>query len=347
MSGTSLDGLDLAYAEYRFDKKEWFFTTGLAITVKYPSDIIKKLEGAMELDGLALTEFDVTYGEWIGHQVNEFIKKQKLEPEFIASHGHTVFHQPEKKFTLQIGNGNVIHAVTGLPVIYNFRNLDLALGGQGAPLVPVGDALLFSKYNYCLNIGGIANISKSEKNDIQAFDICAANMVLNRLAKRNGHDFDKDGKIAAEGDLIEPLLRELDSLPYFQKKGPRSLGYEHVSEDVFPLLSEDYVVEDLLHTYCHHIAKKVKESLNGFNVQKDQTMLVTGGGVRNKFLVKLLKEYCPVKVEVPKVEIVDYKEALVFGFLGVLRLRGEKNVWSKVTGASSDSCSGIVAGYFK
>ena len=345
MSGTSMDGLDICYSEYHLLKNQWSFTTGPAKTIAYPNDIKDKLKESMQLNGEDLTTFDTAYGLWIGEQVNNFIRKEKITPGFIASHGHTVFHQPEKKCTLQIGDGNAIHAVTGMPVIYNFRKLDVALGGQGAPLVPVGDAMLFGSYNYCLNLGGIANISKTENSDILAFDICAANMVLNYLSQRDGKDFDRDGTTAARGALIDPLLRELDTLDFYSKKGPKSLGYEYISEKVFPLLSDDYLVDDLLHTYTHHIAKKVCESLQDLNSQEGQTMLVTGGGARNKYLIKLLKEYCsPLKVEVPAVEIIDYKEAIVFGFLGLLRLRGEINVRAQVTGASKDSCSGTIAG---
>lgn len=345
MSGTSLDGLDIAYCEYQQKNDEWFFSPGAATTVDYPKDVKEKLENIMEMNGLDLIAFDSYYGHWIGEQINKFIKKNNLSPDFIASHGHTVFHQPENNLTLQIGDGSAIHAKTEIPVIYNFRKLDVALGGQGAPLVPVGDALLFSKYKYCLNIGGIANISKTSKKKVEAYDICAANMVLNRLARRKDVDYDADGKIAAEGDLIEQLLKELDQLDFYQKDGPRSLGYEHVKKDIFPLLSEDYVVEDLLHTYSHHIAKKIGEAIKKHNGKEEHRMLVTGGGARNKFLIKLLKKYChPVKIEVPAAQIVDYKEAIVFGFLGVLKIRGENNIWHQVTGSSKDSCSGVIAG---
>jgi anhydro-N-acetylmuramic acid kinase len=348
MSGTSLDGLDIAYSEYYLKNNEWSFSSGPAKTITYPDEIKKKLERSMEFNGEELAAFDSSYGLWIGEQVNQFIRKQGLSPDFIASHGHTVFHQPENKYTLQIGDGNGIHAVTGIPVIFNFRKLDVALGGQGAPLVPVGDAFLFSTYDYCLNLGGIANISRVDGKDAVAYDIGAANMVLNFLARRNGEDYDTDGNTAVKGKMIEPLLRELDQLDFYIKKGPKSLGYEHVSQQVLPLLSEDYVVDDLLHTYTHHIAKKISESLRELDGKEGHNMLVTGGGARNKYLIKLLRDYCkPVKVDLPKVEIIDYKEAIVFGFLGLLRILGETNVWAHVTGASRDSCSGIIAGDFK
>lgn len=348
MSGTSLDGLDIAYAEYHLKDNEWSFSPGPAKTIKYPDEIKKKLESSMQFSGEELAELDSSYGLWIGEQVNEFIKKQHLSPNFIASHGHTVFHQPENNYTLQIGDGNGINAVTGIPVISNFRKLDVALGGQGAPLVPVGDAMLFSTYDYCLNLGGIANISRADGKDAIAYDICGANMVLNFLARRNGEDYDTDGKTAAKGELIEPLLKELDRLAFYTKKGPKSLGYEHVSQQVFPLLSEEYVVDDLLNTYTHHVAKKIGESLSELGGIEGQNMLITGGGARNKYLIKLIREYCkPVKVTLPKAEIIDYKEAIVFGFLGLLRILGESNVWAKVTGASRDSCSGEIVGYIK
>lgn len=346
MSGTSLDGLDIAYTEFKKNKGKWTYNTKVVTTIEYADDIKNKFKKALKMPGAELSAFDAAYGLWIGEQVKNFIEENKLEPGFIASHGHTIFHQPDNNFTLQIGDGSSIHAITQIPVIYNFRKLDVALGGQGAPLVPVGDALLFSDYNYCINLGGIANITKNTADkEVLAYDICPANMVLNHLAQRIGASYDNKGETAAKGKLLEPLLKELEDLSYYKKDGPKSLGYEYISEHVFPLLSEDYVVEDLLHTYCHHIAKMVAAEILKLNGKEGQKVLISGGGAYNDYLISLLENYCkPVSIEVPDQKLLEHKESIIFAFLGVLRLEGENNVWSRVTGASRDSCSGTIVG---
>lgn len=347
MSGTSLDGLDIAYTEFFKDTDKWSFKTGSATTIEYTDEIKKKFKSALKMSGAQLTAFDSAFGLWIGKEVKQFIDDNDLAPDFIASHGHTIFHQPDNNFTLQIGDGHSIHAIAGVPVIYNFRKLDVALGGQGAPLVPIGELLLFSGYDFCLNLGGIANITKNSKKKMAAYDVCPANIVLNHLSKRAGSAYDKNGDIAASGDLIEPLLKEMEELDFYKKSGPKSLGYEYISEYFFPLLSKEYVVEDLLHTFCHHIAKMVASEMIKLNGKENKKLLITGGGAYNSFLINLLEQYCkPVTVEVPENNIVEYKEAIVFSFLGLLRLEGHNNVLSKVTGASNDSCSGAIVGSF-
>lgn len=348
MSGTSLDGLDIAYTEFKKNNDKWTYNAKAVTTIEYTDDIKNKFKKALKMPGAELSAFDSAYGLWIGEQIKKFIEKNNLNPDFIASHGHTIFHQPDNNFTLQIGDGSSIHAVAEVPVIYNFRKLDVALGGQGAPLVPVGDALLFNEYDFCINIGGIANVTKNTSEELLAYDICPANMVLNHLAKRAGASYDDKGEIAASGKLIEPLLNEIESIDYYQKDGPKSLGFEYVSEKYLPYLSKDYVVEDLLHTYCHHIAKMISVELLKLNGKEGQKALVTGGGAYNKYLIDLIKKYCqPVEVEVPDKQLLEYKESIIFAFLGVLRVAGENNVWARVTGASRDSCSGTLVGTLK
>lgn len=347
MSGTSLDGLDIAFVSYERNNSRWNFSVLNATTIKYSEALYKQLSDAIYLNGLELCHLDSIYGQWLGSQINAFIKEHNIHPDFIASHGHTIFHQPEKGFTYQIGNGHTIHALTKIPVIYNFRNLDVALRGQGAPLVPVGDHLLFSDYNYCLNIGGIANISYTDGNDVRAFDVCPANMVLNMLAARKGKQYDDKGKMAVKGQLIEPLLNKLEKVST-KSKGPHSLGYEEISEKFFPMLDESYVVEDLLHTYNHYIVKMVSEAVDQLGGKSGKRMLVTGGGAYNDFLMTQLHEHCSdLEIVKPESQLVSFKEAIIFGFLGILRLEGENNVYASVTGAQRDSCSGDIVGHIK
>ena len=345
MSGTSLDGLDIAYCEFNHNTV-WSFDLLKSVSIGFPEDIEARLRQSTLLDGLALSQLDVDLALWMGHQVKDFIKKEGFEVDFIASHGHTIFHQPDTRLTLQIGSGTIIHAVTGLPVVYDFRTLDVAWGGQGAPLVPIGDSLLFGQYDYCLNLGGIANISYEEGGARLAYDICACNMVLNYLAGLRSMKYDKNGDMAARGQVVPSLLNELNALSYYQASPPKSLGYEWVRDEIFPLLSEElYSLENMLCTYSDHAAFQIARQVRGAGIQK-RRMLITGGGAFNDFFVQRLRHHCGDEVEVviPEKQIIEFKEALIFAFLGVLRVRGEVNCLSSVTGASKDSCGGVVAG---
>lgn len=345
MSGTSLDGLDLAYCVFRFDK-EYSFVIEKATTIPYPKEMEEQMADLVHASGLALTEAHTSLGRHIGKEARKFLDLHQLTPDLISCHGHTIFHQPHKGFSLQIGSGYHIMVESGITVVNDFRSLDIALGGHGAPLVPVGDELLFGDYDFCLNLGGIANISGRKGKQRIAYDICPANMVLNYLARLAGHSYDAGGKMAAKGQLQSELLEQLNQLDFYSQPAPKSLGYEWVSEQIFPLLSKSKAaVQDLLNTFCHHIARQIRESVTPFSAQKEQKLLVTGGGAYNSFLIKLLeKELQPlgIKVIIPDNLIVEFKEALVFALLAVLRIRGEVNCLASVTGASRDSCSGQV-----
>lgn len=340
MSGTSLDGLDMAYCE--FEKEEtWSFKCLSFETVSYPQHLFDRLKIVTKHTAEELFAVDVELGRWFAKRVNSFIEKNNLQVDFIASHGHTVFHQPEKGFTLQIGNGNVLNNLTGLPVICDFRSKDVSLGGQGAPLVPIGDKLLFSDYDYCVNLGGIANISFDENNERVAFDVVPCNMVLNRLAEKVGKTFDRNGDLARSGKVQYDLLEQLDAWSYLKKSPPKSLGYEQVNKEVFPELDHDkFAIPDLLATYTYHISKQLVNVIN----RKATNVLLTGGGAHNEFLVQLLSKQLAgkAKVVVPDRQLVDFKEAIVFAFLGVLKARDEVNCLASVTGASQDSSGGVI-----
>ena len=346
MSGTSVDGLDLACCSFTFKNGRWNYHIAEARTISYPEDWRKRLLNIVDLPAEGIWIADREFGEYIGVCINEFIRDTGLRPSLIASHGHTVFHQPEKKLTLQIGNGLAINAVTGLTTVTDFRRLDVILGGQGAPLVPVGDRYLFPDYSACLNLGGFSNLSYETSGNRIACDICPVNIVLNRLAAQLNFPFDRGGELARKGKLIPGLLDQLNELNFYKRYGPKSLGLEWVNENVTPLLMAHNNVYDLLNTFTRHIAFQISEIIDKIINAEDKqaNVLVTGGGAYNDYLIQLIREKSNVKViyEIPGNLLVDYKESLIFAFLGELRIRKEINALKSVTGASRDSIGGVI-----
>jgi anhydro-N-acetylmuramic acid kinase len=341
MSGTSLDGLDLAYCHFTHEEGIWNYKILQAETVEYSEERKKQLNKIMLGSALEITAANAELGIFIGKEIKKMVTKNSLAVDFISSHGHTIYHQPSKGFTLQIGSGAYICAGAKLPVVCDFRSLDVALGGQGAPLVPIGDKLLFSAYEYCLNLGGIANISFDQAGNRIAFDICPVNIVLNELAQQLGKSYDENGKMATGGKVNPDMLQQLNSMDYYEMKFPKSIGREWIDEAVFPLMQKiNLSVEDKLATFCEHVAEQIANIL----LRSGGEMLITGGGAFNSFLVQKIKEACAgkVKVVVPDSNIIMFKEALIFAFLGVLRMRGEVNCLSSVTGADRDNVGGAV-----
>ncbi|MCB0761978.1 MAG: anhydro-N-acetylmuramic acid kinase [Flavobacteriales bacterium] len=332
MSGTSLDGLDLALCEFT-DAMKGKFEVLNGITVQYGPDLVQRLHEAERLDGLGLTTLSNDLAVFIAQQIDKH-----FEGEFIiASHGHTVFHQPEKRLTLQIGNPAVIAALTGRTVVADFRTQDVALEGQGAPLVPIGDKYLFGQYESCLNLGGIANVSYDVEGKRLAGDLGACNMVLNRLSKRMGFAFDDGGQIARTGHVDRYLLGQLNDLPFWRKKFPKSLGKEWVDHHVFPLLQDaDLGLADLMRTYTEHIGFQIGNAL------PSGKCLVTGGGTWNTFLVDCIRAHSEAELIVPDRMMVDFKEAIIFAFLGLLRVHGVTNVECSVTGGPYNLVAGGV-----
>ncbi len=343
MSGTSLDGVDVALCVFTNRNGKWKFEIECAQTISYSSEMKKKLSSLHLASALIFAEEDAEYGKFLGNLVKSFLKKNKASADFVSSHGHTVFHQPKNGFTTQLGDGASLSAACGLPVACDFRTGDVALGGQGAPLVPVGDKLLFNEYKFCLNLGGIANISFDEGDRRIAFDVCPVNMVLNFLSAQKDFDFDKGGKLAAGGKLDQPLMNKLNwSHDYYFKQSPKSLGREDVEKIFFPILKKSKAsVEDKLFTFCRHVAFQI-DSIFPVPYSSKDKMLVTGGGAHNSFLMKTIGEYSKFKIIVPEKRLVDFKEALIFAFLGVLRWHGEVNCLKSVTGAARDSCAGAI-----
>jgi len=349
MSGTSLDGLDLAYCHLINKNGKWSFEILKAETIEYDVTRQKTFTDIMEKGALDITIFNAELGSFIGKEIAIFIKKYSLSPDFISSHGHTIFHQPSKHVTLQIGSGAHISAACGLPVVYDFRSLDVALGGQGAPLVPIGDKLLFSEYEFCLNLGGIANISFENDQKRIAFDICPANIVLNKLSISLGHPFDKDGMLSKKGKVDKVLLTELNAADFYQQAYPKSLGKEWIDKNIFPIINSSKIsVEDKLCTFCEHIAIQIDAVIQKAGLPSSSKILISGGGAFNTFLIERLKQISSGKVNVvvPDKNTVMFKEALIFAFLGVLRIRNEVNCLSSVTGASKDNIGGGLYGDF-
>ena len=344
MSGTSLDGLDIAYCSFEKKLGQWHFDLLQSEFVAYTDEFRARLKQSVNLSAIDLLVLNNQYGEWLGQRAKSFVDRYQLEVDFIASHGHTVFHQIDKQLTYQIGNGQVLANASGQKVICDFRALDVSLGGQGAPLVPIGDKLLFADYDFCLNLGGISNVSFDYQGERIAFDIAPVNMLLSYALRATGLPYDDGGRIAKEGTLNEGLFDALNALQYYKLPFPKSLGYEWFVEEVVPILNQfELPFADLLCTGVHHIAFQIASSL-GHYTHPGAKMLVTGGGVKNHFLIEILRSYLKDEIEVviPSSEIIDFKEAIVFAFMGVLRDRGEINSLKSVTGAVKDGSGGVV-----
>lgn len=349
MSGSSLDGLDICFAQYEEQSGKWKAQIAAADCIGYDAEWQKSLKEASKLDALSLLKLHAAYGRWIGTQVNLFIEKNNLQHKvhFIASHGHTVFHEPKAHLSFQLGDGANIAAVCTLPVISDLRNIDVALEGQGAPIVPIGDKLLFPDHDIWLNIGGIANLSMMDNNEQwKAFDICVANQGLNYFAQQLGMNYDKDGHLAATGQCRQELLAIMNQHPYLSLAAPKSLSNTEAMRMIQPLQEADTVsTQDKLATLCHFIAQQIKQAIQAQSPSrdtKDLKLFVSGGGALNSFLMQTLQSYLNNRFELPDATIIQYKEALVMGLIGVLRWREEVNVLAQTSGASRDSIGGAL-----
>ena len=349
MSGSSLDGLDIAFAEFQENAGKWNYEIREADCYSYSADWIEKLRSATSLNSLDYQLLHVEYGHYIGEQINNFIEHNKLHYQvaLISSHGHTTFHVPLKKMTAQLGDGASIAAETQLPVITDLRAMDIAFGGQGAPIVPIGEKWLLGDFDFFLNLGGIANISfKSEP--YLAFDICAANRVLNMLVNNEGKEYDDKGEMAQHGEINFELLQKLNRLDYYNQPYPKSLSNDFGTDIVYPMIvNTGCKTRDALRTYVEHIVIQIKNAITDLVSPKDHArrLLVTGGGAFNTFLIDKLSEelkQLQVEVIVPGEKLIQYKEAMIMAFMGVLRWRQEYNVLSSVTGASRDSIGGAL-----
>ncbi len=339
MSGSSLDGVDIAYCEFGFDKV-WNFMIIKSETVPYDEHWRNTLQHLDTAHGETLCKTDIEYGNLLSDIISDFVKKNDLVPDIISSHGHTIYHNPAKYYTLQIGNGQVIATKTGIKTITDYRIKDITLGGHGAPLVPIGDQLLFSEYDFCINIGGIANISFLENDKRVAFDICPSNQLLNYLSMQVGKTFDYNGNIAQLGKLDKDLFNKLNDHPYYKLSYPKSISNQLVNNEFIPILNNSNTeIANKLYTTCKHIAYQINEITK---IKKNPGILITGGGAHNGFLVNAIKYETLQNIIVPDKTIINYKEALIFAFMGVLNMKEKINCLSSATGASRDSICGVL-----
>jgi anhydro-N-acetylmuramic acid kinase len=338
MSGSSLDGLDLALCSFWKNDTEFCYDIYKTKTFEYPRTLQQKLQEFFHTSANDFCHTEVEFSNFMAQCVNQFLVNSEIKPNYIAAHGHTAFHQPEKGLTKQIGSGAILAAKTGISTICDFRTTDVALGGQGAPLVPIGDEMLFSDYNGCLNLGGIANISIHQETYRIAYDISLCNIPLNYLAKQYGYEFDNEGKMAKQGTVCQSLLVELNRPEYFIRAGAKSIGFETFARYVKPLLdNSSMTVEDKLRTVCEHISEQIAKNINTL-----QKVLVTGGGAKNRLLIELIQHKTNAQIIIPDNQIIDFKEALIFAFLGYLRIHEEDNCLKSVTGATGNSSSGAI-----
>jgi anhydro-N-acetylmuramic acid kinase len=337
MSGTSLDGVDLAHVSLVRDTG-WSFQIHHAEGIPYSSEWREKLQTAIHLDKKGLVQLNEEYTQFLGNLIRDFITDNIDQPLLaVCSHGHTILHEPDKGKTLQIGNLPKIAAISGQRVVCDFRTQDVAMGGQGAPLVPIGDRLLFSEYDYCLNLGGFSNVSHEKNGGRIAYDICPVNVVFNSHARKLGKEYDENGAFAKAGKIQSPQLQQLNALAYYNQPAPKSLGVEWVEKNVMPILNQITNPKDALATFTEHAAQQISGQF-----EAGKSVLVTGGGAFNAHLINRIKYHCDCKFIIPDNQVVEYKEALIFAMLGVLRLRNEVNCLASVTGASQDHSCGQV-----
>ena len=340
MSGTSLDGVDLAHCTFEESGNGYIYNLDVCETIPYSDEWLNRLKTLHLAPAIEYAETHTAYGRYIGRLIHEFIKTNKISAEFVASHGHTIFHNPGKHYTSQIGEGAAIATGCGLPVVCDFRTGDVAAGGQGAPLVPIGDQLLFAQYDYCLNLGGFANISMQLNGNRIAWDISPANIILNHIAGQKGKSYDKNGEMAASGSINSDLLLTLNSLGYYHILPPKSLGREWIEKEILPMLKLYNIShEDAACTFCEHIAIQIAACLEN---DAKKHMLITGGGAFNTFLIQRIAAHTAVELIIPDNKTVNYKEALVFAFLGLLRMQEKPNCLASVTGASRNVSGGAV-----
>lgn len=341
MSGTSLDGVDLAHIQFRINNQKWTFEILENETIPYSPNWVNRLKLAVDFSKAELEILNQDYTQLLASIISDFIKRHAISDlHAVCSHGHTILHQPQNGFTLQIGNLPEIASLIQQTVVCDFRVQDVQMGGQGAPLVPIGDRILFSEYDYCMNLGGFSNVSFEENNKRIAFDISPVNTVLNFYANQLGLNYDNKGLISRTGKTDELLLAQLNALDFYKKTHPKSLGFEFVKTTILPLIENfEITIEDKLRTFTEHVALQIALALP----TKKGSLLITGGGAYNDFLIERVQSYLPeMKIIIPEAKILEFKEALIFALLGVLKLRDEINVLSSVTGAQKDHSSGVI-----
>ncbi len=350
MSGSSMDGVDLAHCQISEENGKFSYQILKTANYDYDEKWRLRLSKLRTQNAMTYVKTDVFYAHYLSELVNDFIAKNDLKVDLIASHGHTIFHNPEMKTTAQIGDGSTLSALTNLPVVSDFRKADLAMHGEGAPLVAIGDQLLFSEYDFCLNLGGFANISCQKDGKMLAFDIGACNILTNRLARDIDQAYDVDGEIASRGNINEDMLADLNDLEYYSIEGPKSLNRDWISEELWPVVKEfkDLSLEDRMKTLVEHIAFQIGKAIEKLSDGNSdgKTLFITGGGAFNKTLIEQIKKHTEATIIVPEDDLVNYKEALIFALLGYLRVKNQINTLSAATGAVKDVIGGAMSGNF-
>jgi len=339
MSGTSCDGLDIAHSLFWFENNKWIYKLKKYKSVSYSKKLKSRLLKCSKLDALSLKILDLDFGEYIKGEIKKFIKESNTRFDLISCHGHTVFHDAKNKINFQIGNPFIIYKSFQIPIVFNFRELDVIMGGQGAPLVPYGDKHLFYDYDYCINIGGILNISSLNTKRLFGYDICPANIILNYFSRKLNMDFDLNGTISSSGNLDKNLFDKLNNLKYYNQKPPKSLDLRYIENNYLNLF-KDKDPKNILYTYINHIAYQLNNNL----IKRNSKVLLTGGGVFNKHLIEKIESFNKLDHNfiVPNKKIIIFKEAIVFGFLGLLRFLNKKNIDESVTGSEFSTSSGII-----
>jgi anhydro-N-acetylmuramic acid kinase len=339
MSGSSLDGLDIVYC--RIDSVSFDYEIIHAETIEYDLNFYSELKNAHTLSGREILELDIRTGFLYGNLCNDFINKYKISHiDFISSHGHTVFHEPIKGFSLQLGNGNQISKKTGIKTITNLRNKDITYGGQGAPIVPLADLLLFKEYMYCLNLGGISNISIKKNQTIFAYDLSICNQILNHYAQKLGKKYDENGTLSKLGTFCKELFDDLNNLNFCKKTGPKSLSNDFLFNVIEITTSYENKISsyDILNTCCHHIAFQIAKCIEF----KNEKILITGGGTYNQYLIKCIELYNPIEIIIPSENTINYKESLAMSLIGLFKLLNKPNVFGSVTGATINTVNGEI-----
>ena len=350
MSGSSMDGVDIALCHINEDNGAYSFTIEQAETIEYNEKWRVRLSQLRKADSLAYAKTDVFYGHYLGQLVNDFIAKHQVKVDLVASHGHTVFHYPESLITRQVGDGASLSAICNLPVVTDFRSMDVAKGGQGAPLVAIGDELFFSQYDYCLNLGGFANISGKIGQYRVSFDISPANIILNRTARDLNLEYDNNGEIAAQGSINYAMLENLNKIDYYNLPFPKSLNRDWINSELWQIVKEGDKLspQDKMKTFVDHIAYQIANSIDYLSQKQSEgkRVLVTGGGAYNKTLMEHIQSHSDATFEIPDNKLVEFKESLIFALMGVLRIQNKTNIYKTFTGAKSDSISGSLNGDF-
>lgn len=347
MSGTSMDGIDIVACAFSKSSAGWKYEVLASDFIPYNAYWKNKLQSANSLTGFELIHLHKNYGVFCGQHLDRFQLNHHLKIEVAGSHGHTIFHNPDKLVSFQLGDGAAIYALSNIPTVSDFRAVDVCLAGEGAPLVPIGDELLFSEYDFCLNLGGIANVSLNNKENKRiAWDIAGCNLLLNTIVAELGLSYDEGGKIAATGTVNPELVNKLNQQEYYKLAAPKSLDKDRMLADFLPVIALFPIsTPDKLACVSNHIAEQISLSIQPFIKSSNQKILITGGGAWNDFLIQEIKKNLAIQVIVPDEKTINFKEAIIFAFLAVLRVLNIENSLKTVTGANKDSLGGSLFGF--